>query len=97
MGLYFEKGINLKPVITTKDSDTKNVFIIVQELQPLRASGSREARSNVYLSNTADANITFHHTPADKRLVLLWLIESPHQRPNLMIIKSESVYVCKSW
>lgn len=70
-------------MITTNELDPEYMLLIIEHFQPLGARGCRESRLHINLSNTPNLQITLHDAPANKGLVLLWLIESPNQRPNL--------------
>lgn len=81
-----------KSVITTNYPDAKDMFIIIKKFQSFGACGGWEPRLDINFSKTSDLKIPLHYTPAYKWLVLLGLIKSSHQRPNLMRIKLECGY-----
>jgi len=70
-------------VITTNNLDAKNVLIVIKKFQHLSACRGRKPRFNIHFSDTPNAKVPLHHTPANKGLVLLGLIKSPYQRPHL--------------
>lgn len=65
-------------MISTNNPDTENMLIVIQNLQPLSTSSSWKSWFNINLSYTSNLKISLHHASADKGLILLWLIESPH-------------------
>lgn len=68
-----------EPMITTNNPDAKNVLIVIQKLQSLSAGCCWKPRFNIHFPKTPDAKVPLHDAPANKRLVLLRLIESPDQ------------------
>ena len=74
----------LKSVIPANYPDAEDMFIIIQKFQSFSTCGGRKPWPNIYFSKTPNLKISQHNTPADERLVLLWLIKSPHQWPNLL-------------
>ncbi|KAH7849063.1 hypothetical protein Vadar_012422 [Vaccinium darrowii] len=71
--------LHLGPVITTNNPDTNDLFFIMKPFQSFRAHGGRKSRSHVHLSQTTNLTVTLHDTSAHQQLILLWLIEGPHQ------------------
>jgi len=74
----------LKSVIPTNYPDAEDMLIIIEKFQSFSACGGRKPWPNIYFSKTPNLKISQHNTPADERLVLLWLIKSSHQWPNLL-------------
>lgn len=72
------KRTYLEPVIPTNNSDAKNVLLIIKKFQPLGACCGRKPRFNIYFSDAANSKVFCHLAPANKGLVLLGLIKSPH-------------------
>lgn len=66
-------------MITADDLDAEDVLLVVEDFQSLRAGCGRQPRFDVNFSNAADRQIALHHASADEGLVLVWLVESPHQ------------------
>lgn len=80
-----QRSTHLKPVISSNNFDAENVFVVVEMLQPLKASGRREPGFDVDLPQASNANTSLHNASANKRLVLLRLIEPPNKRPHLQL------------
>ncbi|RWW79034.1 hypothetical protein BHE74_00012723 [Ensete ventricosum] len=73
------KQLLKKSVISANNLDAEDVLIVIKEFQSLGAGRRRQPRLDINFSHAADLQITLHHAPADEGLVLLRLIESPHQ------------------
>lgn len=85
-----EKKPYPQPVITTNNPDSKDMLLIIKQFQPFGASGGWKPRLHIHLSETSNIKVTLHGAFAYKGFVTLWLIETPHQRPNLTKENSSS-------
>lgn len=71
-------------MVAADELDAEDVLVVVEQLEPLRAGGRREAGLDVDLAHAADLEVAAaHDAAADERLVPLRLVEAPHQRPHL--------------
>jgi hypothetical protein len=71
-------------VVATDELDAEEVLVVVKALEALGAGGGREAGLDVDVAQAPDLELpTPHHAARDERLVLLRLVEAPHQRPHL--------------
>lgn len=72
-----------KPMIATYDTETKNMPLLVEDIQPLGAATSREARNHADLTEGADVALAHYHVAGlDKVFVDLRLVEASDDRPD---------------
>lgn len=74
---------NLKPVVPSDNLDAQDVLVVIELFEPFGAGSSGQAGLDVHFPQAPYCKIPLQDASAHKRLVPLWLIESPHQRPNL--------------
>jgi len=70
-------------VVTSNNSDAKDVLLIIKLFQPLSTCCGRKARFHIHFSNTSNAKVSLHDASANKWFILLGLIKSSNQRPHL--------------
>ena len=67
-----------KSMIPSNYPDAEYMLFIVQKFQSFCTCSGGKARLNINFSKTPNLKVPLHNAPADKRLVFLRLIESPH-------------------
>jgi hypothetical protein len=71
-------------VVAADELDAEEVLVVIKALETLGAGGGREAGLDVDVAQAPDLELPApHHAARHERLVLLRLVEAPHQRPHL--------------
>lgn len=72
----------VEAVLAADDPEAEDVLLVVEDLEALGAGGGRNAGDHRDLPDAPHAAVANHPAALDEMLVLLRVIEPPHERPH---------------